>query len=151
MSWFFLIAVVLIVLAVMAVKLKPQKQHSAGYPYSKNQTLFSPAERSFLGVLEQAVGEDYRIFGKVRVADVVSVKSLSHRNAWQQAFNRISAKHFDFILCAKGDLAIAAAIELDDKSHPAQTQRTRYFPVRAVPSGFPAMHPDSGAARVLRA
>lgn len=114
MSWVFLIAVVLIVLAVMAVKLKSQKQHSEGYPYSKNHTLFSPAERSFLGVLEQAVGEDYRIFGKARVADVVSVKSLSHRSAWQRACNRISAKHFDFVLCSKDDLATVAVIELDD-------------------------------------
>lgn len=38
MSWFFLIAMVLIILAVIAVKLKSQKQHSEGYPYSKNQT-----------------------------------------------------------------------------------------------------------------
>lgn len=87
--------------------------------------LFSPAECSFLGVLEQAVGEDYRIFGKVRVADVVSVKSLSNRSTWQQAFNRISAKHFDFVLCAKDDLAIIAAIELDDKSHQQRKRQER--------------------------
>nr|WP_274522501.1 DUF2726 domain-containing protein [Halorhodospira halochloris] len=86
-------------------------------PYTKASALFSPAERSFLGVLDQAAGYDYRVFGKVRVADVVKVRSMADRRAWQRAFNQISSKHFDFILCAKDDLSVVAAVELDDKSH----------------------------------
>jgi len=87
--------------------------------------LFSAAERSFLGVLEQAVGKEYRIFGKVRVANVVSVRSASDRGRWQRAFNRISAKHFDFVLCDKSDFAIIGVIELDDKSHYSKKRRNR--------------------------
>lgn len=124
MGWFVLLVVLLVALAVLAAKLKAQS-HGGGYPYKKNQTLFSPAERSFLGVLEQAVGGEYRIFGKVRVADVVSVNGMSDRGAWQRAFNRISAKHFDFVLCAKDDLEILAAIELDDKSHQQRKRQAR--------------------------
>lgn len=85
--------------------------------YIKNTALFSPAERSFLRVLNSAVAENFNIFAKVSVADVVSVKSIADRSAWQIAFNKIGAKHFDFILCDKGDLSIVCAIELDDKSH----------------------------------
>lgn len=86
-------------------------------PYVKNPVLFSPAERSLLGVLYQAFGSDYQIFGKVRVADVVSVKPLSNRSDWQSAFNKINAKHFDFVLCSKTDLSIVAVLELNDSSH----------------------------------
>lgn len=125
MVWLVLLVVVLVVLAVLAAKLKSQGHKDEGYPYNKNQVLFSPAERSFLGVLEQAVGEEYRIFGKVRVADVVSVNSMSDRSAWLRAFNRISAKHFDFVLCSKGELAVIAAIELDDKSHRQRKRQER--------------------------
>lgn len=125
MGWFVVIVAVLVVVAVLVAKLKPQEQTGDGFPYIKNQVLFTPAERSFLGVLEHAVGEDYRVFGKIRVADVVRVKSLGDRSARQRAFNRINAKHFDFILCSKGDLAIVAAIELDDKSHERRDRRER--------------------------
>jgi hypothetical protein len=117
MEWLALLVFVVIVLFVVALKLTRQSGKPNGYPYIMNQILFSPAERSFLGVLEQAIGDEYRVFGKVRVADVVSVKSMSNRSVWQKAFNRISAKHFDFVLCRKDDLKIFGAIELDDKSH----------------------------------
>jgi len=33
------------------------------------------AERSFLGVLEKVVGNGYRIFAKVRLADIVEVSN----------------------------------------------------------------------------
>ena len=35
----------------------------------------------------------------------------------QAAFNRISSKVLDFVLCDPNNLAIIAAIELDDSSH----------------------------------
>lgn len=86
-------------------------------PYVKKTVLFSPAERSLLGVLYQAFGSDYQIFAKVRVADVVSVKNLPNRSEGQKAFNKINAKHFDFVFCSKTDLSIAAVLELNDRSH----------------------------------
>ncbi len=91
-------------------------------PYRRCTGLFSPAERSFLGVLEQAVGAQYRVFGKVRLADVVLPPRGLPRSEWQKAFNRISSKHLDFVLCKKGDLSVVCAIELNDKSH-QQTKR----------------------------
>lgn len=121
MEWLALLVVALLVLLVI-VGVFGREEH---YPYTRNPVLFSPAERSFLGVLEQAVGAKYRVFGKVRVADVVSAKRLSNRRRWQRAFNRISAKHFDFVLCGKDDLSIIAVVELDDKSHGQRKRRER--------------------------
>ena len=87
--------------------------------------LFSPAERSFLGVLTKAVGEDVLIFGKVRVADVITPKKGMSRSAWQKAFNKISAKHFDFLLCSKDDLSIKCAVELNDSTHQEKNRKER--------------------------
>jgi hypothetical protein len=98
-------------------KVKSNFIQTTSNPYRKGNKLFSLAERSFLGVLDDAVGRDYRVFGKVRVADVINVRSVSDRSAWQRAFNKISAKHFDFIVCKRDDLSIIGAVELDDKSH----------------------------------
>lgn len=93
--------------------------------YQKNTTLFSPAERSFLGVIDQVVGAEYRVFGKVRIADVATVKNSANRAGWQRAFNRISAKHFDFVVCKVSDLSIVCVIELNDKSHRQAKRKSR--------------------------
>ncbi|MDD4649010.1 MAG: DUF2726 domain-containing protein [Desulfoplanes sp.] len=126
MEWFALSIVLLIVIIGIVIKLKfSGSSDTTEYPYQKCHALFSPAERSFLGVLDQAVGKEYRVMGKVRIADIVTVKSLKDRRAWQRAFNRIKAKHFDFVLCDKNDLTVAAVIELDDKSHSAAKRQDR--------------------------
>lgn len=90
---------------------------SDSLPYALGDAMFTPAERSFLGVLDQVVGSDFRVFGKVRVADVVAVARGTPYPLWQKAFNQISAKHFDFVLCRPKDLKPICAIELNDQSH----------------------------------
>jgi hypothetical protein len=79
--------------------------------------LLSPAERSFFGVLHQAVALEYQIFAKVRVADIIHPARGQSRSSWQKAFNRITGKHVDFVLCERGSLQVLAAIELDDSTH----------------------------------
>lgn len=125
MDSFFFIAVIFMILIAVMAKLKTMENKPGEFPYTKNRMLFSPAERSFLGVLEQAIGDHFRVFGKVRVADVVSVKSMPSKSAWQRAFNSINAKHFDFVLCDKNDFAVACVVELDDKSHRQNNRQKR--------------------------
>ena len=115
--------VVFIVLA--ALKNKQGGSGKLGFPYQPAKPLFSAAERSFLGVLDQAVGPEHRVFGKVRVADVAAVKSGLGNSARQGALNRIAAKHFDFLVCRSGDLSVVCAVELNDKSHASQRAQAR--------------------------
>ncbi len=119
------VAILVIAALVLAKILHGLKSTATGYPYQKKKALFTPAERSFLGVLHQAVGDSVHIFGKVRVADVVEPKKGISRSDWQKAFNKISSKHFDFILCRKDDLSVECAIELDDRSHRAKNRQQR--------------------------
>ena len=116
MEWLIALGV-LILVGIAAVLLQRQRMPSGRFPYKKNESLFSEAERSFLGVLDTAVGDEHRVFGKVRVVDVVSVVNTGNKSDWQRAFNKVSARHFDFVVCRDNDLTIVAAIELDDRSH----------------------------------
>lgn len=100
-------------------------KQSTELPYQKADALFTPAERSFLGVLDQAVATNYRVFGKVRIADVLNVSKGGTRARRTTAFNKISAKHFDYVICRATDLSIACVLELDDKSHSALHRRKR--------------------------
>lgn len=126
MSWIFIAAVILAIVAIILVKLSQKGEaESAVYPYQNADALFSPAERSFYGVLNQAVGENVKIFGKVRVADVAVPKKGLSRSDRQKAFNKISGKHFDFLLCSNDDLSVICAIELDDRSHQSKKRQQR--------------------------
>ena len=122
MEW---IAVLIVVVFVLSLFAKIIGNKKAGYQYRKKGALFTKAERSFLGVLDQAVGNDYRILGKVRVADVITPEKGMDRKNWQIAFNKISAKHFDYVLCHRDTLDVLAVIELDDKSHKRNKTKAR--------------------------
>jgi hypothetical protein len=126
MTWILLLGVVFIIFVVLvALKNKQGGAGTIGYPYQPAKQLFSAAERSFLGVLDQAAGSDYRVFGKVRVADVAMVKPGLGNSARQGALNRIGSKHFDFVVCRASDLAVVCAVELNDKSHASNRAQAR--------------------------
>lgn len=119
MEWIVLIAIIIVAIALFS------KFTVKGHAYQTKGPLFTPAERSFLSILDSAVSNNYRIFGKVRVADVISPKKGMDRKNWQAAFNKISAKHFDYVLCCKDTLKVVAVIELDDKSHKKKSSQAR--------------------------
>lgn len=87
------------------------------YHYELNPRLFTRAETSFFHALEAAVDGKLRIFGKVRIADVLKVKKGLDKSQWGFQFGRIKAKHFDYVLCTPNTLKVVCAIELDDSSH----------------------------------
>ena len=127
MRWLPLLIFVLIVIGFFALKRRNQSSsgQDAELPYVLGDRLFTPAERSFLCVLDQSVGSDLRVFGKVRVADVIGVEKGKPKSVWQRAFNRINAKHFDFVLCSPSDLKPLCAVELNDKSHAQDARKGR--------------------------
>ena len=85
-------------------------------PYRMSDYFLTKAERSFYGVLAQAVGSDHLVFAKVRVADVLATKKGMNSSDRQRAFNAISAKHFDFLICDPGNCSVKLAIELFELS-----------------------------------
>ena len=96
--------------------------------YEKIPHLFTRAESAFLRVLEKAAAGRYVVYGKVRIADVLRPVHEEGTPEWRACFNRIQAKHFDFILCDKDSRAIVAAVELNDSSHqmPQRMERDRF-------------------------
>ena len=121
------VAVIALVSAVIFLALVKGKgkSSSSAYPYQRSDAFLSKAERSFYGVLVQAVGSKGLVFSKVRVADVITPKKGMNRSDWQRAFNAISAKHFDFLICDPKDCSVKAAVELDDSSHDSAKRQKR--------------------------
>lgn len=116
MEWIITFAAFFVL--ILFLRASAQSPSDQSYPYELRKHLLSKAERSFYGVLSQSAPQDTLIFGKVRVADVLKVKR-GVKNPLSY-FNKISAKHFDFVLCDARTSAILAVIELDDSSHRSQ-------------------------------
>jgi Protein of unknown function (DUF2726) len=93
--------------------------------YRKQERLFSAAELSFLAALDQAIAPDQRVLGKVRVADLVSVRSGLNPRIRQIVINRVAQKHVDFVVCSGPSLVPVCAIELNDSSHNYSSAKRR--------------------------
>lgn len=87
----------------------------ATFPYRRNERFLSPAESSFLAALRIAVADEYEIFPKVRLIDVLTVRRDGA--GYQAAHNRVVAKQIDFLLCERGTSRLMLALELDDSTH----------------------------------
>lgn len=119
------ILAILILVFIASQRTRSIVPKNRDYPYEKLGLLLTPAERSFFGVLNHAVEDKALIFSKVRVADVLrTTKGLDPSNR-TKAFNRISSKHFDFVICDPNDLRVTCVIELDDSSHASKKVQLR--------------------------
>ena len=117
---YFLLAVLVMVLflVVQALAVQRKKQPGvAGHRYERREALMSAAELKFFRTLEAAVGVNFRVFSKVRLADIVQPVKTGDRSAWYSAFGVIKSKHVDFVVCDPGTMEYRLVVELDDKSH----------------------------------
>jgi len=125
MSLFIIVLFVLALIAVAVLLKAKQPNSDVGLAFEARTPLFSPAERSFYGVLEQALGSDYRVLGKVRLGDIVKpAKGLSNSKR-TTANNKLHQKHVDFVICNSADLSLVGVVELDDQSHNREDRAKR--------------------------
>lgn len=137
-----LIVVVLVALsALVSLKGRPGTGAKAGLYYLR-KSLLSPAERSFLGVLDPSLPPSVRVFSKVRLEDIIGVKRGLSASERQGARNRINRRHVDFLLVRGTDLAPLAGIELDDSSHEDEDrqQRDAFVDAAFASAGLPLLH-----------
>ena len=110
-------------------------------PYVPARALLSPAERAFFVVLQRAVGEDFQLFAKVRVGDILQVRPGVEGKRRFAAFGRISSKHADFVACDPRTFAVVGVVELDDRSHEREDRRKRdeFFDAAMRAAGVPVL------------
>jgi hypothetical protein len=98
------------------------RRQAGELPYSRKDTLLTRGETAFFEPLKAAIGQDFLIMCKVRLADIVRCTESD----WRRGFGgAISQKHLDFVLCDPKTTRILMAIELDDRSHEAAHRRQR--------------------------
>ena len=98
-------------------------------------------EKSFLMTLDAALGQNYRAFAQVRLAELVTPTLGANPASRRQALNGVMAKSVDFVICDVLTLDPVAAVEVDDRSHllPERQQRDAFVNALFLEIGLPLM------------
>jgi len=109
--------------------------------YTLKQSLLTDAEKEFLEVLQEVVGDKYRIETQVPLSGIVKpLDSRGHYTNYHD-FNKIKAKSIDFVLYDK-EFNPYLAIELDDRTHlqPDRVKRDNFLDSVMSGVGLPIIH-----------
>jgi hypothetical protein len=90
-------------------------------PYRRTECLLLEGERALWYPLFHAVKGRYRIFAKVRLADVVCCPE-DHPDEWRW-FRKIGRYHVDFVICEPKTTAPLLVVELDGRRHHSSQRR----------------------------
>lgn len=104
----------------------------------------SQGEVAFYRVLRKAVGSQYHIAFKARLADLVTCSE----RAWDEGFGHLIARHHvDFVLCDYRTTDVVATIELDDRSHtkPSRRRRDAFLDETLLAAGIPLIRIQAAA------
>lgn len=107
-----ILMMILILVAAGALLLA---QPNTNYTFKKKGQLFTPVERTFLQLIEQAAGQEFKVVCRVKLSDLVTVPAKSDKKRVADALSKASAKSLDFVLCDKSDMQPVLAIDLVHK------------------------------------
>lgn len=87
-------------------------------PYKLKESVMTKREKiMYIILLEYCNKNNLVLLSKVRIADFVEPIHTNNRRNFYHWFNRISAKHVDYLICDPDSFKPKAAIELDDNTH----------------------------------
>jgi len=104
-----ILMMLLIVVALGAIKLS---DGGIAFPFRRKPQLFTQVEYSFLTLIEQAVGREFRVMCRVRLNDIVAVRQSTKKKTASQALSRASSRQLDFVLVEKDTMSPVLAIDL---------------------------------------
>ena len=104
-----ILMMLLIVVALGAIKLS---DGGMAFPFRRKPQLFTQVEYSFLTLIEQAVGREFRVMCRVRLNDMVAVRQSTKKKTASQALSRASSRQLDFVLVEKDTMSPVLAIDL---------------------------------------
>lgn len=85
------------------------------FPYCAREILTKNELQLYNTLYCVAIRNGWMVLMKMRLADIIGVRKGT--DDYMKYFNKIKAKHTDFVLCDPITLDVLAGIELDDDSH----------------------------------
>ncbi|NND81996.1 MAG: DUF2726 domain-containing protein [Gammaproteobacteria bacterium] len=111
------IVVVTIIIALALIEIFViNRRHIPKYSFAlqRRSKILSPAEKNFFECLVNALGEEFHIFTKVAMLDVVQATPAAGYFERRRIQKRLQGECLDFVLCKKHDLSIFGIVELEN-------------------------------------
>lgn len=127
-------AIVLVLLLVHVLRPKPL------VPYERRELLTDREWRFYEILSPVAKRHGWMILIKLRLADILQVKGGT--DDYMAYFNKIKAKHTDFVLADPETLEVLCGVELDDPSHdrPERIERDEFVDEAYRAAGIDLLH-----------
>lgn len=99
----------------------------ADFAVQRKSRMLSTAEKNFFECLTNALSDDFYIFTKVRVLDVVESSPAATNIEKKSLMKKLVNQSLDYVLCKKHDLSIFGVVELEnfEKSDDKKGKRNR--------------------------
>jgi hypothetical protein len=107
----FALVSLIVIVGVLASRLN---DNSFPFPFDSKNSVFTPAEKNFQNLVEQAMGTKYRVINRVKLADIVTIRNGVSDRASQSAVNNAEGKYLDFVICDRNTMKLLGAIDLVD-------------------------------------
>jgi len=107
----FALVSLIVIVGVLASRLN---DNSFPFPFDSKNAIFTPAEKNFQNLVEQAMGSNYRVINRVKLADIVTIRNGISDRASQSAVNNAEGKYLDFVICDRNTMKLLGAIDLVD-------------------------------------
>lgn len=89
------------------------------------RTFMTPNEVEFYGRLQHALGDKFFVMCQVSMGALIDIGlDPGHPKYWESRL-KFSSKICDYVLCRKSDLKPLLVIELDDRTHTPEKDRSR--------------------------
>ncbi|MBQ4834678.1 DUF2726 domain-containing protein [Pseudoalteromonas sp. MMG010] len=107
-----LLSILVLVVGASIVASKFNDDGGNPYPFVRKQSVFTQVESVFLGLLERAVGDQYKIVSRVKLVDIIDCKQGLPTKTKRAALTKAKNKQLDFVLIDKEKMTIVAAVDL---------------------------------------
>ncbi|MFT5758066.1 MAG: hypothetical protein ACI9LM_002805 [Alteromonadaceae bacterium] len=101
----------IVIVAMLASRLN---DNTFPFPFERKAAVFTPAEKNFQNLVEEAMGGKYRIINRVKLSDILTVRNGVSSRASQSAANNAENKYLDFVICERSSMKLLGAIDLVD-------------------------------------
>ena len=88
----------IVIVAMLASRLN---DNTFPFPFDRKTSVFTPAEKNFQNLVEQAMGGKYRVINRVKLSDIVTIRNGVSSRASQSAANNADNKYLYFVNCLK--------------------------------------------------
>lgn len=106
----------ILIISVAVIWLFRRRHKKMKRGYQRATTLFSLEERRLFWLLRETVGDQFEIFGKIPVGEIISPRMDNRGQNLPGEYEDLAGQYFSLVLCDRRDLSVAAALELHNDS-----------------------------------